>query len=340
MALQDFNFFTVLEKDNKELIHSSFIRFLLDEDKMFAQKFLGIESFNDDKVISLEKSYVLRNQKGQKTDRCRLDIEVIDGDRIIIIENKFKSFPDELQLRLYDKILDSVYNAKRRTKFILCFDKKLFTGHGNWIVKDYNDLVEYLEQYIPSVSNNEKRLFVTHYHKFLADYIGSYNQFLKSSSAIFLNQSENENKFWVRLLYSNLKLRLDHYFLEKGVAVNIGFGNGNASIPLIDIEPADWRLNNRRLLLQVQNGELKFYGLTNDKLFLNNIIEFSRSVINNVEFKKMTNRKENTAFIFKLNIHNSLKEGLDFNLDYVFEFIVKFLEIIEERIITPYRLKA
>lgn len=334
----DFNFFTVLEKDNKELIHSSFMRFLLGEDSRFAEKFLGIEAFGPQKVISLEKSYLL-DIRG-KNRRCRLDIEIVDGQRIIIIENKFKSFPDTAQLAHYDQVLDCQHPGKHQVKFLLCFDKNLFAGHGDWIVKDYSDLSIYLAEYLDGMDNGDKKLFITHYYSFLKDYLQKYETYLKSSSCIFLNQSENENKFWLRLLYSHLKIRLDRYFAEKGMTVGIGFGNGNASIPLMDIVPEHWILNDQRLLLQVQNGELKFYGLTKDKVFLNEIIAFSRSVINNVEFKKMTSRKEYTAFIFKLNIHNPLQQGQDFNLDYIYEIVIRFLEIIEERIIVPYLLKS
>lgn len=92
--MSHFNFFKVLEKDNKELIHSAFISYLLDNNKNFRKQFIH-ENIEDFDVSELEKSY------SYKKTKIRIDIELRSKDRkhIIFIENKFKSFPTNKQLK-------------------------------------------------------------------------------------------------------------------------------------------------------------------------------------------------------------------------------------------------
>ena len=164
----EFNIFTTLEKDNKELIHSAFLKFLIEENDLFIKEFLKSESFINPK-ITLEKSY----KSTKKGKNIRLDIEIKNDNRLIVIENKFKSFPNENQLIEYDKVLKKQFSNFQTEKFLLCFDKNLFKK-TNWIVKDYSDLLIFLEEYINKISHIEKKLFVTHYYLFLKDYRDNY----------------------------------------------------------------------------------------------------------------------------------------------------------------------
>jgi len=88
----NFNIFKVLEKDNKELIHSSFINFLINEDSNFSKDFLGID-LSSNRTIRLESFYAYGPKNKKK---CRFDIEILEDERIIVIENKFKSFPNPI----------------------------------------------------------------------------------------------------------------------------------------------------------------------------------------------------------------------------------------------------
>ena len=82
----EFNYFKILEKDDKELIHSAFISHLLDSNKDFRKLFVENNKWLSPK---LEQSYS-HNKK-----RCKIDIELRSADErtILFIENKFKSFP-------------------------------------------------------------------------------------------------------------------------------------------------------------------------------------------------------------------------------------------------------
>jgi len=331
-----FNIFSILEKDNKELIHSSFIKFLLQNDNEFSSKFLNIQDLNCD-IVSLEKSYSLSKRPRKK---CRFDLEIINEDRIVVIENKFKSFPNVPQLQDYDKIINNEYPKHLKSKFLFCFDKNLFIGYTDWIIKDYRDLLDYLEKYIFTVIDSEIKNFINHYISFLRDYIITYNELGKDLKPIMYNQSDNTNKFWIRLLYSNLKIKLDNHFIKKGLDVETFLSVGTTSIPLINITPKHWITNKVALLIQLQNGDLKFYAHTNDKFFLNELIEFSKTAMNSthniLSFKKIGLRKENTSYIFKLNINKHISEKEEFTIDTLLESIILYYEKIDSKVIKQY----
>lgn len=72
--MREFNIFEVLEKDDKELIHSSFIKFLLSEDNIFHEKFLNIKNVKFDKT-KLEKTYIV--YQAQKNTKNKIDTGLI-----------------------------------------------------------------------------------------------------------------------------------------------------------------------------------------------------------------------------------------------------------------------
>lgn len=336
----DFNIFTILEKDNKELIHSSFIKFLIEEDEKFFLEFLEIELIENAKV-TLEKSYKYPNKGKTKNNRSRFDIEIKNEERIIIIENKFKSFPNEKQLIEYNKSLNFNYNSHKIEKILLCFDKNIFkTNIKEWIIKDYKDLVLYLEKYIASIKDIEKKIFVSHYYLFLKNYTEKYQLILKSANNIFSNQKDNENKFWIKLFYSNLEIQLSDYFANKNLNVNVYIASGNTSIPLINIVPIKWKIDNVELLIQIQNGEFKFYAHTENKDFLKKMIDYSKDVMNNefLEFKNINNRNEKTSYIFKINMlkNSRIKEVVDFDIAKMYDLILEFYNKIDMKIIKNY----
>ena len=328
----NFNIFKVLEKDNKELIHSSFFKFLLENDNHFHNDFLQV-SISGKSIPKLEKSYTLHKKK------YRFDLEIIEENQIIIVENKFKSFPNHKQLTDYDSILNHFYPNHAQLKFIFCFDKSLFKNYGNWIAKDYGELLLYLKLYIIKVDDNEKKIFIDHYITFLEEYILSYNNHAKDCRKVFFNQSDNDNKFWIRLLYANLKIHLDRYFELANIDATVYVSQGNTSIPLINIEPKSWHVHGKHLLIQLQNGELKFYAHTKDKLFLQDLINFSKTNMNNeyLSFKKLTiSEKNKTSYIFKLNIHSYLSETELYNIEFLKSTLIQFYDKINSKIINNY----
>ncbi|NRT13602.1 PD-(D/E)XK nuclease family protein [Flavobacterium sp. 14A] len=335
----DFNIFKILEKDNKELIHSSFIKFLIEEDQEFFSKFLKIK-YNEKSEVSLEKSYKNPNKSKTKNNRCRFDIEIKDDKRIIIIENKFKSFPNDNQLIEYNKSLKFNYPNHEYLKFLLYFDKNLFKTKTDWKILDYKDFVDYLKNYKNLIKNKEKIFFVNQYYIFLKEYIEKYQLILKSANTIFSNQKDNENKFWIKLFYSNLEIQLTKYFKENNLEVNVYIASGNKSIPLLNIVPSNWNTNKIELLIQIQNGELKFYAHTKNKEFLKNLIDFSKQNIDNefTEFKNINNINEKTSYIFKIKFFNNkkIKETTELDINKMYEYILKFYNKIDTKIIKNY----
>ena len=137
--MNNFNFFKVLEKDDKELIHSAFLAFLLDTDEDFRSSFLHISTdINEFYPSELERSY----------QKKRIDIILESKDRkfTLVIENKFKSFPNREQLEEYDRILGKEIKSEQIRKVLFCFDKNILPFNTEWEKFDYKELLFYLNK--------------------------------------------------------------------------------------------------------------------------------------------------------------------------------------------------
>ena len=164
-----FNYFKVLSKDDKELIHSSFIKFLIEDEEtnnyflqaLFPefQKELSVNS------IQLEKGY----------NRKRIDIEAWseDGEDVLIVENKFKSFPYRGAIgRIRGDLCASSPQASDYTKYLLCFDPELVLSsiRGEWHFVGYREVYQVVERFLETEHglNLEKEYFIRHYAEFLS----------------------------------------------------------------------------------------------------------------------------------------------------------------------------
>lgn len=333
----NFNIFKVLEKDDKELIHSSFIKFLIEEDKLFASEFIGY-SVDSNFDISIEKAYTYELSNRKKKKHCRFDIEIKNSDTIIVVENKFKSFPQNKQLREYDEALSTIYSNYHQIKILLCFEKTLIKNIDNWKVTDYGELLPLIQKASDRLPSGDKKILVNHYLDFLNEYYVEYKQLDSSFVNYFLNQRDKESKFWIKLIYSSLALKFENHFRDKSIDVEIVANPGNTSIPVLNIIPKHWKIEGNPLLIQIQDGIFKFYAHSGDKVFLSKIREFSMERINMAiaKIKKSTNRISNSECIFSININEYLRENSTLNQQELYDFTLKFYEIIEERIIKNY----
>jgi len=117
--MTDFNIFTILAKDDKELVHSAFLKFLLGRYPDLYETLFNIADVRF-KEPQIEQSYTLKDllNPSANSQTYRIDIEVIstDGSEIVVIENKFKSFPTLKQKRYeileLDVILDNSKDIK------------------------------------------------------------------------------------------------------------------------------------------------------------------------------------------------------------------------------------
>ncbi len=332
-----FNIFKILEKDNKELIHSAFIKFLLEEYKGFQNDFLG-NTLMENCTINLEKSFSYKKRKNDKSNKGRFDIEILNNNEVIIIENKFKSFPLSSQLEGYNNAISKLYPNQVVNKILLCFDKELVTENLGWKTLDYGDLIPLIEKLNIKTDNQEKKIFINHYTDLLKEYYETYNVVNKDISYYLSNQKDNRNKFWVSLIYSNLAIRLEKYFKLNSIDVNIISNTGNTKTPIINIIPKHWNVKGVELLIQIQDGIVKFYAHTGDKKFLKDIREFMKTKVKSDygEIKKNDKRKSKSEYIARINFMKKLKENQSFSADTLFKIILVFYDRINSEIIKNY----
>lgn len=99
----NFNIFHILSAGDKELVHSSMLKFLIEESSSFREKFLVDEY--PELYIKLEISDTVSDNNRNK--RLRFDLlgydKPKDGKLLFAIENKFKATPSVHQLELYDR---------------------------------------------------------------------------------------------------------------------------------------------------------------------------------------------------------------------------------------------
>lgn len=330
MTFKSFNFFKVLEKDNKELVHSAFLKYLMQLNNTFYTDFIEIEKhFLEPK---LERQYSL-----SKKEKGRFDIEAISEDNatLVVIENKFKSFPYREQFFLYDKILKKHHKDKIIFRLLICFDKSFVENYQGWIIADYSDLLLFIEKHYNMDSQEDHSIFIRHYYNALSDYFQQYRRLGEDFRELFSDLFNDSNKFWLKLFYSALKVRLESYMAKNGIEAEIYVNNGNTTVPLINIVPKGWTIDNNELLIQMQGNDIKFYSHSKNKPFLSDIKGFAQKQFSDIpyEYKKETKRQSNTQFILKTKL---LQENTPIDVDYLFNRIIQFYITLNENVIQGY----
>lgn len=205
--MKSFNIFKCLEKDDKEVIHSQFLKFLiLYYPQQFFNDFLGIEF-----QIGEPKTEVSFNKYGLKG---RFDLIVIENNKInLLIENKFKAFPTEFQLNKYDSFLKQ--DDQNPKCILITFSNKLccnnYLFRNNWIIKDYIELLDFCHT-LP-VESTPKGIFIQHYIEFLGEYI---EKFLQLNSLNGLSLISKESNFWKKLVFTGIATLLSDELNAQG----------------------------------------------------------------------------------------------------------------------------
>lgn len=348
-----FNIFKILGKDDKELIHSAFIKFLLENDYGFREYF-GINSLPIKKV-RLEMSYTLTKKKEGKTVklRRRIDIEALGEDKrpVLVIENKFKSFPYEQQLNDYDEIYEKHYPEANPVKMLFCFDPSLISFESDWEIKSYRELLEYLYNISNKEQDAEKQMFLRHYLEFLSNSFDIYDKYSQNFRNLLKHPNEADNKFWLRLMYSAVHTKLEKEFTKPGFRFLVN--PGNTSVPLINIIPPHWTFGNFEFLLQFQGNELKFYVHllnTNKELnkdekddqrrFLEEIIRLlQEKLIINVNYsgegklKKLGKMNFRSYYLYKENIISGFTSSENITVECLVKRVLEFYNEINKSII-------
>lgn len=168
-----------LSLSNLELYHSNLFAVVLEKSGFINHKFFS-------HVIDINKKYTDLKVYREKNS-IDLTIEVIDeiGEtRVIFIENKVKSLPDENQLICYSE-KDS--NAKG---ILLSLVKPGFNLPESWFRRSYGELIEYYNDLLDKVDETF-RLFLIDY----IDYMKNVEKFIEKISygeSYFLEESNNK----------------------------------------------------------------------------------------------------------------------------------------------------
>lgn len=341
--MKPFNYFTILSKDDKELIHSSFLKFLLKDEVtsefVLRNLFPNFQASLNRESVKLEKVYSYRvlDEKGKtKTRRIRLDVEAksVDKKTILLIENKFKSFPNEVQLNAYDERFSDEYPKNDIVKYLLCFDKTIipFT-RIDWHFISYQDVLEVMKLLLNTISLElDKKTFIQHYINFLEPYLLKYEEVKLNCGYLFFDGKKDVNKFWIRHINAIVRLKLDKYFSEKSVAVHFNVNPGNTSVPLINISPLHWNNNELvpNLCIQVQDNNLKYYFGAKGNLEFNSLRLSALTYIEDAsgKFNKPDANRGETNFIYLERLEPSVNNS-NFSVDDFSNRIIDFYEKID-----------
>src|SRR5690606_10979369 len=121
-------------------------------------------------------------------------------------------------------------------KYLFCFDKSIINFEtGDWELFNYSEFYNFLTEnfiknnYYVNNGNKETLIFIKHYVDFLKEYIDDYEKYVEDSRILFVKTDGNDdkqNKFWLRLLYSRLRIKLEEYFKNKNEGVEFSVDDG------------------------------------------------------------------------------------------------------------------
>ena len=314
-TLPKFNIFKVLNKDNKELIHSAFLKFLLEEDNSLIEELLGIKLDKSEEKIKINLEHKIGNQ--------RFDIFIKNGNNIIVIENKFKSLPYLKQLEEYSTVLDKKFSGKTINKYLLYFAKgNDFNLPNDWKVITYNDLVKLISDFLEKNDLAiEKIIFIEHYLSILRSYIEQYEKIKKSEglSEIFKNPKDKDNGFWLKLVFFELAAMFP--FPKYTTFVS----KGNSYKPFINIHIPKWNhikgdkdnKTGHEFVIQLNGTNLKYYAHlwyhSDREEFINKKVKILKDnkfkTTTSGHYKNKPNPKHKTGYIYQENIINVLEDN-------------------------------
>lgn len=327
----EFNFFTILEKDNKELTHSAFFKYALEEYPNFRKTMLG-DKFEKDISVNLEKSYRFIDSNGKKKI-IRFDIEIKSGDEHCIVENKFKCIPTRNQLETYTEYLRQNREIETKKILISFAENNLKKLPNDWEKKSYRCVLKELKKI--KEADIDKKMFVDHYISFLESYIVKYDMLRTSElTNLFKGFNRGDNRFYLRLILSELVLNLHKHddFFKK---FHLDLGSTNA--PLINLHPlGNWKNDDHEYLIQFQNDGLKLYfhyhqdHKANDSVS-NKIIELKKEGFierkGERKFKVITAKRSKSMYVYKESILSNLCGNV--TVETLEEYIVDFYKRID-----------
>jgi hypothetical protein len=252
----NYNLFNIFASADKELVHSSMLKFLIDlEGKTFLQV-LGISGDFSTCNIDLEKSCEFKGNELIKKAGVRFDVLGVSKDQKIefIIENKFKAVPGLEQLKLYDAYLQQK-NLWNIPKVLMVFSRSMLTNdilnyckEQNWNVQSYislgNDkdsLLNKLSLFKESVANVKIQDIIVSYIEYLESFKNQIESFIKTKSLIVYDEKEHDRFIYFQyLLY--VQSKITNSLALPGID-NIRISNGGSStkIPTVNFWEKEYR---------------------------------------------------------------------------------------------------
>ncbi len=336
--IDSINIFKVLSKDDKELIHSAFISFLLSQYSIVRQEILGSE-FGEIDYPKLEVPYSYKyefkdgDEIKYKKKRIRFDIQInnLDNSKLCVIENKFKCLPTRKQLNEYSNFISSHFDKEVKKILISFSDCTKNILPNDWIQLTYSDIYNIISQ-IEDYGSQRNKIFIEEYLSFLNEYLEVYRIYKNGNLIeLFRNPTVGENRFWLRLILSELLVNL-HAHEDKFDFLYIDLGGSN--VPLINLHSNFiWRKKNHEFVIQLQGSDIKFYshfwdGMNGKKLVaetIQSLRDNNLATKGSGVFKKQTKKTEKSMFVYKEDILKEIPEKY-FNLSTIENYIIDFFE--------------
>lgn len=305
MNKEEFNIFSVLSVADKELVHSSIIKLIIELDTDFLQIF----EVKDVLTIKTEVSKKTKDNKHIRFDIVGfLETDTQQHNIVFFIENKFKATPTVDQLELYDKYFREQHHSP--TKVLMVYfseqvpsDVQAYCEGNNWHIYPYfstkNDksFFKYLVDHSINISKNEKIIFL----------IKEYIQYLERSWAVLFEIIQSPDLFTCEMInkYENINDRKrDIWFrymlhlqslISKKIKINYNSTNdgGTRHIPSI----AFWFYNNSYFSIDGEIVKLGFVYNKQNKTKLDNLRA------------KLANNKDIAKGIIVENIEYKVNQG-------------------------------
>ncbi len=200
----NFNIFKILSVADKELIHSSIIKLVINNDK----DFLNVFDINKDFKIETEVKKTTKNKK-----RISFDLVGYSKEDIIlfIIENKFKSTPSKDQLELYDTYFKEPNHIPDNKILMVYFKEQVpsdveeYCKQNNWIIYPYFSTNKSNETFISYLKENIEKHYAHEKIKFLLE---EYIEYMDNSWN-HLFEKINSTKLFVENDFINMNFLFD-----------------------------------------------------------------------------------------------------------------------------------
>jgi len=335
------NIFKILSKDDKELVHSAFLSFLIQNFQEVRNDLLGEDDSEiNEPMLEVPYSYEINSpqKKGRKRIRFDIQIDNKEKNKTWIIENKFKSLPTVKQLNDYSTFIKNHFKNREIKKILISFSdctKTIFPS--DWEIITYEKIIDTIKK-IKYFPNQKYKIYVDDYCEFLQDYISEFKENHKNENLkeLFTHPTNKNNRFWLRLIFSELMMKLHKY--DKFDVFHIDLGK--SSTPLINIHSNFmWRneKDNYEYLIQLQGKELKFYchfwnGKKGWEIVSNEIEQLESAnfkIKDSGKFKKKTTKKEKSMYIYKENILEEIPRE-SFDLEHIEKYILDFYERLKK----------